>query len=130
VLKMERRTILGESIGTALQEVRVILDELKRQDPEFNASASLIFGREPYCIAEGHPLTGAIGKAISTTGHDVRQSGMSFWTDAAILGSAGIPTVIFGPGGAGLHSIEEYVVTADVLACQDALASLAAEFCV
>ena len=35
--------------------------------------------------------------------------GMSFWTDAAVLGGAGIPSVLFGPGGAGLHSIEEYV---------------------
>ena len=34
---------------------------------------------------------------------------MSFWTDAAILGGAGIPSVLFGPGGAGLHSLEEYV---------------------
>ena len=39
---------------------------------------------------------------------------MTFWTDAAILGSAGIPTVLFGPGGAGLHSTEEYVLIDDV----------------
>jgi acetylornithine deacetylase len=50
---------------------------------------------------------------------------MSFWTDAAVLGSANIPSVLFGPGGAGLHSTEEYVRIADVLACRDALASLA-----
>ena len=37
--------------------------------------------------------------------------GMSFWTDAAVLGDAGIPSVLFGPGGAGLHSIEEYVTS-------------------
>ena len=40
---------------------------------------------------------------------------MTFWTDAAILGAAGIPSVLFGPGGAGLHSIEEYVILDDVL---------------
>jgi acetylornithine deacetylase len=50
---------------------------------------------------------------------------MSFWTDAAILARAGIPTVLFGPGGAGLHSVEEYVRLDDVLACRDALAALA-----
>jgi acetylornithine deacetylase len=50
---------------------------------------------------------------------------MSFWTDAAILGHSGIPSVLFGPGGAGLHSTEEYVQVSDVLACRDALAMLA-----
>ena len=39
---------------------------------------------------------------------------MSFWTDAAVLGHAGIPSILFGPGGAGLHSAEEYVNIGDV----------------
>jgi acetylornithine deacetylase len=46
---------------------------------------------------------------------------MSFWTDAAILGDAGVPTVLFGPGGAGLHGPHEYVVIEDVLTCRDVL---------
>jgi acetylornithine deacetylase len=50
---------------------------------------------------------------------------MSFWTDAAILGSAGIPSVLFGPGGAGLHSLEEYVTLADVIACRNTLTEFA-----
>ena len=46
---------------------------------------------------------------------------MTFWSDAAILGAAGIPSVLFGPGGAGLHSPGEYVRVEDVLRCRDAL---------
>jgi acetylornithine deacetylase len=46
---------------------------------------------------------------------------MTFWTDAAVLGAAGIPSVLFGPGGAGLHSAEEYVHLADVVTCRDVL---------
>jgi acetylornithine deacetylase len=46
---------------------------------------------------------------------------MSFWTDAAVLAGAGIPSVLFGPGGAGLHSVEEYVNLADVDVCRDVL---------
>jgi acetylornithine deacetylase len=53
---------------------------------------------------------------------------MTFWTDAAILGAAGIPSVLFGPGGAGLHSIEEHVVIDDVCRCRDALVALAGIF--
>ncbi len=41
------------------------------------------------------------------------------------LAEAGIPSVLFGPGGAGLHSREEYVTIDDVVTCRDALASLA-----
>ena len=54
---------------------------------------------------------------------------MSFWTDAAVLAGAGIPSVLFGPGGAGLHSVEEYVNAADVVMCRDVLARFAAEWC-
>ena len=54
---------------------------------------------------------------------------MTFWTDAALLGEAGIPSVVFGPGGAGLHSTQEYVIEEDVLTCRDILIELAQEFC-
>jgi acetylornithine deacetylase len=46
-----------------------------------------------------------------------------------VLGGAGIPAVLFGPGGAGLHSAEEYVVIQDVLRCRDTLAQLARRWC-
>ena len=51
---------------------------------------------------------------------------MSFWTDAAILGGAGIPSVLFGPTGAGLHGLEEWVEIESVLKCRDALVNLPA----
>jgi len=51
---------------------------------------------------------------------DRRHAGAA-WTDAAILGRAGIPTILFGPGGAGLHSPHGYVRLNEVLACRDAL---------
>jgi acetylornithine deacetylase len=45
------------------------------------------------------------------------------------MGFAGIPSVLFGPGGAGLHSIEEYVNLEDVAICREALARLARIVC-
>jgi hypothetical protein len=54
---------------------------------------------------------------------------MSFWTDAAVLAGAGIPSLLFGPGGAGLHSVEEYVEVTSVIACRDVLAHLAERWC-
>ena len=67
--------------------------------------------------------------ALTKKGTQPVRGGMSFWTDAGILGEAGIPSVVFGPGGAGLHSVSEYVIAEDVITCRDALIELAKEFC-
>jgi acetylornithine deacetylase len=67
--------------------------------------------------------------AARTSGRHAEQVGMSFWTDAAVLGAAGTPSVLFGPGGAGLHSTEEYVTLSDVITCRDVLAALAVDWC-
>jgi acetylornithine deacetylase len=125
-LQFERRTIAGETAEGASLEIQEILDALGAEDPEFEAEARLTFTRPPYELPQGHPLPAALAAAASTSAmRNVPTVGMSFWTDAAILGQAGIPTVLFGPGGAGLHSTEEYVNVEDVVACRDALASLA-----
>ena len=71
----------------------------------------------------------AIESALAKRARKAIRGGMSFWTDASVLGDAGIPSVVFGPGGAGLHSISEYVIADDVITCRDALIELAKEFC-
>ena len=87
------------------------------------------FSRPPYEVASDHALPVTLAAAAAAQSLDTRVVGMSFWTDAAVLAAAGIPSVLFGPGGAGLHSTEEYVNVADVLACRDTLARLAADWC-
>lgn len=124
-LQMERRTIPGEAPGTAGREVEAILDALRADDPEFRASSRVVFARAPYEIPADHDLPGRLVAAASRTGTEAATTGMSFWTDAAVLGEAGIPAVLFGPTGAGLHSLEEWVDVRSVLACRDALAELA-----
>ena len=123
-LQYERRTVAGETSEDAAREIQQILSALRDEDPEFDADARVTFSRPPYELPHGHPLPAALAAATSTAVGEPRTTGMSFWTDAAVLGHAGIPTVLFGPGGAGLHSTEEYVIVDDVLACRDALAAL------
>jgi acetylornithine deacetylase len=77
-------------------------------------------------VARDHELPRSLAAAVvACAGTEAPITAMTFWTDAAILGHAGIPSVLFGPGGAGLHSVEEYVNVADVIACRDALAEFA-----
>jgi acetylornithine deacetylase len=120
-LKIERRTIPGETDTAIAGQIAAILANLRAEDPEFEAELTPLFSRPPYAVAADHELPRALSRAAGTS----EFIGMSFWTDAAVLGSAGIPSVLFGPGGAGLHSVEEYVEVQDVLRCRDGLAALA-----
>ena len=127
VLQMERRTVSGEEGKVPLAEVDAILTRLRAQDNQFDASAKLMTSRPPYSLDATHSLPQALAAALSSRKLYSLPSGMSFWTDAAILAAAGIPSVLFGPGGAGLHSVEEYVNVDDVLVCRDVLAETVVE---
>ncbi len=120
-LQIERRTIPGESADTFAHEMHVMLSALRDEDSELEASVELVFSRPPYEVSSAEDLPRALTSAAASAGTATTEIGMSFWTDAAILGSAGIPSVLFGPGGAGLHSAEEYVTVSDVISCRNAL---------
>ncbi len=128
-LQMERRTLPSEPESQALDEVQQILDHLGREDGTFQGTASAMFSRPAYELPAEHELPQVLSAALAQVGGHPRVTGASFWTDAAVLGHAGIPSILFGPGGAGLHSTEEYVNVADVLMCRDALVELAMRFC-
>lgn len=130
LLRLERRTVMGESAEGAENEVRALLAGLAGQDAEFEAAVRPVFSRPPYEAPAGHPFSGLLLACAAARGLQSRPVGMSFWTDAAVLADAGIPAVLFGPGGAGLHSTEEYVTLAEVVACRDVLADLIGRWCV
>jgi acetylornithine deacetylase len=130
VLQYERRTIAGETVAMVEQEMADLIGTLHAGDPDFEATARMTVTRPAYEIARDHALPQALARAATRVcGATVPFSAMTFWTDAAALGSAGIPSVLFGPGGAGLHGPEEYVNVADVLRCRDSLALLVEEWC-
>ena len=129
ILSIERRTLPGEPIEVGPREVDAILEDLVREDGELEVESRFLFGRLAYETPAGHELPGLLESALSHAGRPARRGGVSFWTDAAVLGHAGIPTVIFGPGGVGLHAIEEHVRVDEVLACRDALVEVARAFC-
>jgi acetylornithine deacetylase len=128
-LQIERRTIPGEPEGTAAREVAAILDRLRGADPEFQAGSRAMFARSPYEVDPSHELPRTLVRAAASVGVSSQTIGMSFWTDAAILGGAGIPSVLFGPTGAGLHGLEEWVEVQSVIACRDALVEMIRNWC-
>ena len=116
----------GEPADVGARGSRGDLDELRSEDPEFEARAGWCSAATPYEIDAGIRCRRCWSAARATgCGCRASQVGMTFWTDAAILGAAGIPSVLFGPGGAGLHSTRGVRASSRTCCgCRDALANL------
>ncbi len=128
-LQYERRLLPRETERSAGEELGQCIAELRAADPEFAASVRLLGARSAYEISPDAPLARAAAAAIRAVMGEVRVAGMAPWTDTALLAAAGIPGVVFGPAGRGLHGREEYVELASVDACARVLAQLIRELC-
>ena len=129
-LSLERRLIPGEDAGVLDQELRGIVSELSARDPDFRARIAVGYSAQPLETPSDTLIVQVLARCASKVmGRDATFGVQSFWADAALLGEAGIPSVLFGPGGAGLHSAVEYVRLDEVRLCAEALAECARAFC-
>ncbi|MGH9461219.1 MAG: ArgE/DapE family deacylase [Vicinamibacteria bacterium] len=129
-LQIERRTIPGESETEVAAQLENVLRRLSEEDDRFHAVCEQRLARPPYEISSSHALPQAMARALErATERNVEFGGLTAWADSAILAAAAIPSIVFGPGGAGLHSLEEYVLIQDIFDCRDTLVELAREYC-
>lgn len=129
-VKVERRTIPGESDASVMAEVEALLARLRAADPSFRAEARLFFSREPFEVGADAGIVRAIeGAATKVLGRPPAHVGDTPWMDAALLAGAGIETVVFGPHGAGAHAKEEWVDIESVARTAEVLAATARSWC-
>lgn len=130
VLRVERRTLPGESVESVRRELEVALASAGHGLQEFHAELDILFSQPPSDVAVDSPLVQALASTLAEHGLPTGCAGMSAWTDAALLNEAGIPAICFGPGDMGLaHAAEEYIETAQVERAADVLAALAQRWC-
>jgi len=129
-LRVERRTIPGESGAQARDEIQTLLDALDAEDDAFDARCELAFSRRPFEVAADAPIAEAVRTgAEAVLGQAPPDVGQTFWTDAALLSEAGTETVVLGPVGDGLHTTEERVELDSVVALAEILARTARRYC-
>ncbi|MDX6677236.1 MAG: acetylornithine deacetylase, partial [Solirubrobacteraceae bacterium] len=130
VLELERRTLPGETAAGVEQELAALLDGCRAQDPQLRATARTLLVREPFAIAPDAEIVGLVRAAAhETLGAPPAIAGASYWADAAFIAAAGIPTVMFGPGGEGAHAEVEWVSLSDTDAVARTLVAVAARVC-
>lgn len=130
VLSVERRTLPGETPEAVEAELLRIVESLRQTDPAFQAVVRRGIDRSPLETGEDASIVRALQLAsVKVLNRSLQISGVQFWTDAAVLSAAGIPSVLFGPSGSGAHAVEEWVDLASVRACSDIYLATAMEFC-
>ncbi len=130
LLSVERRTLPGETPRQVEGEIQAIIDKLQESDPSFRAVVRRGLDRESLETSED----AAIVKAIQAAAGKVMKrplpiAGVQFWTDAALLSAAGIPSILLGPSGSGAHADEEWVDLASVRTCSELYLETAKVFC-
>lgn len=130
VLQVERRTIPGETTELVEAEFRNLLKQLHAADATFEASLKTTLVRAPFEVAEDAAIVKLVqqqaGELLGSTPEIVSNAA---WMDSALLSAAGIPTVVFGPGGAGAHAVVEWADLNEVKQCSDVLLHVVQEFC-
>jgi acetylornithine deacetylase len=123
-LQAERRIIPGETRELAEAEIASLLERVGGGDPDFRATWRTVFSREPLEVRPDEPIVELVRRHAGT-----ELGGEPFWTDAALFAAAGIPAVLFGPGGEGAHALVEWVDLAQAERCREVLLAVATEFC-
>jgi acetylornithine deacetylase len=130
VLGLERRTLPGETGEAVEEELAALLEGCRLDDPELDVAQRTLLVREPFEVAQDAELVGIVRDAAAAVlGAAPPIGGASYWADAAFIAAAGIPTVMFGPGGEGAHAAEEWVSLADTAAVARTLVGVAERVC-
>ena len=112
----ERRTIPGETAELVEQELRGLAGETTFRQ---------IAARDPYEAPVQHPFVELVVQAAGGE----QPVGAPFWTDAALIAAAGIPTILYGPAGEGAHAEQEWVDLTSLVRLRDLVLQVAGDWC-
>jgi len=118
VLTGERRTIPGETVEQVERELNAVA-------AAGEAAVRLGVGRDPFEAPAGHPFVELVARAAGAD----EVVGVPFWTDAALIAAAGVPTVLYGPAGEGAHAAVEWVDLTSLERVREVVLRVAAAWC-
>jgi acetylornithine deacetylase len=106
---VECRTVPGQTATEVEAELRAAVAAVPPADG-LQDEVETVLWRPAYEIEADRPIVEVVRDAAEKVrGEAPRLVSHGWWEDSAILGEAGIDTVILGPTGEGLHTEEEWV---------------------
>lgn len=130
LITLERRTLVGETASSVEQEIRELLESIQKEVKDFEFDVKATASRPAFESDRGDAFCRLIceeaGTAMNTT-PTVKSE--PYWTDCALLAAEGIPSVLWGPIGGGLHAKEEWADVESIRTVSNALTAIASKFC-
>ncbi|MDH4176528.1 MAG: M20/M25/M40 family metallo-hydrolase [Thermoleophilia bacterium] len=114
----ERRTVPGETRDVVSAEIDELLGDVQ-------GSWRPTLAREPLETGAGTEIATLVARHAG----EPAVAGAPYWADSALLHDAGIPTVLYGPRGEGLHAEVEWVDVESLERCLGVYLAVAAELC-
>jgi acetylornithine deacetylase/succinyl-diaminopimelate desuccinylase-like protein len=119
----------GETLGDRIAEIEAIFADVAKAEPGFNAEIVVRLDRQPF-VAQGHEtlqgiVTGAMREVL---GVPPRVTGLNAWRDAALMQSAGIPTLLMGSSGGNHHAAGEWASISDIIKLCEILSRVAVAY--
>jgi len=121
-LDLERRLLPGESAADFAAELEELAGLVAAPA---TAEASVGFQRDALSVDPAEEIV----RALQAAGPELSVGASAFWTDAALLAGSGIPSVVFGPGGGGIHETDEWLDLASFDVFERVLWSTVQSFC-
>lgn len=129
-ITLEYRTLVDQTSSSVEREIRAMLEKIQEDVEDFKFDIKATAERpafesprdDPFCRLVCEKVGAAMGTAPAIRAE-------TYWTDCALLAAEGIPAVLWGPVGEGLHAKEEWVDVESIRTVTSALTSIAAKFC-
>ena len=126
------RTVPGQDHDALRADLRGILDELAKNDPDFKAEIEFIEDRPVVSMGKDEPIVTVSHEAYrDVTGREPTYNGVPGATDGTFLSAwAGIPCLVNGPGPRDLpHHVNEYADIGQMWDCYRWYLLTASRFC-
>lgn len=115
---VERRILPDESPAHALDEVRALVDPITAATPGLESEVRLTHARDAWqadASGAAAEFTNLLTDALRSDGApSPATTGAPYWMESALWQAAGVPTVVCGPAGGGLHAVDEWVEVAQL----------------
>ena len=129
-ITVEFRTVPSQTEEKVLGELSSMLAAIAKENPRFKYNEPRItLSRPAQKLPADHPLVTKTVECATHVGNRPAVQSVPFWCDAALLAKAGIPSIVYGPSGDGLHSKEEWVEVESLKFMERVYARLAREWC-